>query len=83
MRSSCLYALLAALLCSLPSLAHAQLTLTEANSTDWKITNGALSMDFNPQAGELWSMYLTAYPSDNLVDLTQTGGDGHPKGVHG
>jgi hypothetical protein len=39
-------------------------------------------MDFNPAGGEIWSMYLNAFPSDNLVDLTQTGGDGHPKGLY-
>ena len=39
-------------------------------------------MDFNPAAGEIYSMFLNAFPSDNLVDLTQTGGDGHPKGFY-
>ena len=63
-------------------LSHAQLTVTEVNSTDWKMTNGTLTMDFNPAGGEIWSMYLNAAPSDDLVDLTQTGGDGHPKGLY-
>lgn len=82
MRTRFLACVFTALLCSLPSLAHAQLTLTTVNSTDWKIANGALTMDFNPQGGELWSMYLNGYASDDLVDLTQTGGDGHPKGLY-
>jgi hypothetical protein len=62
--------------------ARAQLSLTETSSTDWHITNGTLTMDFNPAGGEIWSMYLNAFSSDNLVDLTQTGGDGHPKGLY-
>ena len=62
--------------------AHAQLSLTETSSTDWHITNGILTMDFNPAAGELWSMSLNAFPNDNLIDTTQTGGDGHPKGLY-
>ena len=62
--------------------AHAQLSLTQTSVTDWHITNGALTMDFNPQAGELWSMSLNAFPTDNLVDLTQIGGDKNPKGLY-
>jgi Polysaccharide lyase family 4, domain II/Polysaccharide lyase family 4, domain III len=63
-------------------LCHAQLTLTEVSSTDWKITNGAITTDFDPTGGQLWSMFLSGYSADNLVDLTQTGGDGHPKGLY-
>ena len=65
-----------------PQLCHAQLTLTQTSATDWHITNGTLTMDFNPAGGEIWSMSLNAFPSDNLVDLTQIGGDGHPKGMY-
>jgi hypothetical protein len=74
--------LFAVLMAAVLPVAHAQLSLTETSATDWHITNGTLTMDFNPQAGELWSMYLNAYSSDNLVDTTQTGGDGHPKGLY-
>ncbi len=81
MRSRFLTCLVAALLCSLPLLAHAQLSLTEVNSTDWKIANGSLTMDFDPAGGQIWSMYLAGYSSDDLVDLTQTGG-GYPKGLY-
>ncbi len=72
----------ALLLGSAMQLSHAQLALTETSSTDWHITNGSLIMDFDPTGGNLWSMYLAAYPSDNLVDLTQTGGNGNPKGLY-
>jgi Polysaccharide lyase family 4, domain II/Polysaccharide lyase family 4, domain III len=62
--------------------AHAQLGLTQVSPTDWSITNGVLTMDFNPAGGELWSMFLNAFPADNLIDTTQIGGDGHPKGLY-
>jgi hypothetical protein len=71
----------ASLLGSALQLAHAQ-AITETSGTDWHITNGSLILDFNPAAGEIYNMYLAAYPSDNLVDLTQTGGDGNPKGLY-
>jgi len=74
--------LLAFLMATFLPVAHAQLSLTETSATDWHITNGSLTMDFNPEAGELYSMYLNAYSSDNLVDTTQTGGDGLPKGLY-
>ncbi len=83
MRIRSLLSLLVAMLFgSALQLCHAQLTLTEVSASDWKITNGALTMDFNPAGGEIWSMFLNTFPSDNLVDLTQTGGDGHPKGLY-
>jgi len=66
----------------LSAQARAQLSLTQTSSTDWHITNGILTMDFNPAAGELWSMSLNAAPNNNLVDTTQTGGDRHPKGLY-
>lgn len=83
MRLKNLAPLFAALLlgCALQPL-QAQLTLTETSATDWHITNGTLTMDFNPEAGELYSMSLNAFSGDDLVDLTQTGGDGHPKGMY-
>jgi hypothetical protein len=61
---------------------YAQLTINTTSATDWKISNGTLNMDWNSTAGEIWSMYLTAFPSDNLIDTTQIGGDGHPKGLY-
>ena len=82
MRSRFLYCLFAALLCSLPSLAHAQITIDTTTASDWKISNGAISMDWDSTTGNVWSMYLTAYPSDDLVDLTHTGSDGNPSGLY-
>jgi hypothetical protein len=62
--------------------AHAQLSLTENSSTKWTATNGTITAVFNPAAGEIYDIYLNAYPSDDLVDTTQTGGDGNPKGLY-
>jgi hypothetical protein len=73
--------LVALLLGGALQLAHAQ-AITETSGTDWHITNGSLILDFNPAAGEIYNLYLASYPSDNLVDLTQTGGDGNPKGLY-
>ena len=63
--------LLAALLIgSSLQLAHAQLTINTTTATDWKISNGAISLDWDSTGGRVFSMYLTAVPSDNLVDTT-------------
>ena len=63
---------------------HAQLSLTENSSTEWTATNGTITAVFNPSSsgGEIYQIFLNAYPSDNLVDTTQTGGDGNPKGLY-
>jgi hypothetical protein len=65
-----------------PLLAHAQLTLTENSATEWTATNGTITAVFNPAAGELYDIYLNAYPGDDLVDTTSTGGDGNPHGLY-
>jgi hypothetical protein len=72
----------ALLLCSLPSLAHAQITINTTTASDWKIANGSISMDWDSTTGNVWSMYLTAYPSDDLVDTTHHGTDGNPSGLY-
>ncbi len=83
MRIKYSFSLLAALLLGgALQLAHAQLALTENSATEWTATNGTITVNFNPEAGELFGVYLNAYSSDNLVDLTQTGGDGNPKGLY-
>jgi rhamnogalacturonan endolyase len=63
-------------------LSHAQLSLTENSSTKWTATNGTLTVLFNPAAGELYDIYLNAFSGDDLIDTTQTGGDGNPKGLY-
>jgi hypothetical protein len=58
----------------------ALLTIDTTNATDWKISNGALTIDFNSQAGNIYGMFLVGHP-DNLVDVTNTSG-GFPKGLY-
>jgi len=62
--------------------ARAQLSLTENSSTEWTATNGTITALFNPAAGEIYDIYLNAYSGDDLMDTTQTGGDGNPKGLY-
>jgi hypothetical protein len=69
------------LLVSMLRPAQAQLTISTSNSTDWKIANGSISMDWDSTTGRVWSMYLTGYSTD-LVDTTHSGGDGHPSGLY-
>jgi len=62
-------------------LANAQITLTKVSSTDWNITNGSITLDFDPTGGNIWSMYLAGSSTD-LVDTTHVGGNGHPSGLY-
>ena len=77
-------ALLSVLLAVSLSPACAQLSLTENSSTEWTATNGTITFLLNPSStgGELYDIYLNAYSGDDLVDTTQTGGDGNPKGLY-
>lgn len=61
--------------------AQAQLSITQSSATDWKISNGAISMDWDSTSGSLWSMYLTGYSTD-LVDTTHCCSNGHPSGLY-
>jgi len=63
-------------------LCQAQLTINTTTASDWKISNGTISMDWDSTTGNLWSMFLTAFPTDNLVDTTVIGGDGNPDGLY-
>lgn len=59
----------------------AALTIDTTNPTDWKISNGAVSIDWNSQQGNIFGMYLAGH-SDNLVDVTNLSGNGQPKGLY-
>ena len=61
--------------------AMAQLSITENSTTDWLITNGAITLDWDSTAGNVWSVALAGH-TDNLVDTTQTQGDGRYKGLY-
>ena len=79
-----LFIIAAFLLGGASQLSYAQLSLTENSSTEWTATNGTITAVFNPSSsgGEIYKIYLNAYSGDNLVDTTQTGGDGYPKGLY-
>jgi hypothetical protein len=80
MRFRFLACLMAALVCSLPSSARAQITINTTTATDWQIANGAISLDWNSTTSNVWGLYLTGH-SDNLVDTT-TVHNGQPEGLY-
>ncbi len=53
------------------SATAAALTIDTTNPTDWKINNGALSLDYNPSKQRIFAIHLAGY-SDNLVDTTNS-----------
>jgi Cellulose binding domain/Polysaccharide lyase family 4, domain II/Polysaccharide lyase family 4, domain III len=68
------------LFCALQRV-EAQITINTSNATDWKIANGAISMDWDSTAGDVWSMFLTGFSTD-LVDKTHCCTHGHPSGLY-
>ncbi|WP_420237066.1 polysaccharide lyase family protein [Telmatobacter bradus] len=60
-------------------LAHAQLSIDTTTASDWKISNGTLTLNFDSSTGHVWSLYLN---STNLVDTTYLGSDGNPDGLY-
>ncbi len=60
--------------------APAALSIDTSNPSDWKISNGTLSVDWNSLHGNIFGMFLAGHP-DNLVDTTHTSG-GQPQGFY-
>jgi hypothetical protein len=60
--------------------AQAQIAITQTSATDWHITNGSVTIDWDSNQGNLWSIELGS--SGNLIDTTSTSGDGTPKGLY-
>jgi len=56
------------------------LTIDTTNAVDWKIGNGALSIDFSPAGGNIFSIFPVG-TTDNLIDLTNVNSHG-PKGFY-
>lgn len=56
------------------------LTIDTTNPSDWKISNGALRIDFNTVRPRIFGLY-PAGTQDNLIDLTNTDSMG-PKGFY-
>lgn len=59
----------------------AAVTIDTTNPTDWKISNGVFNIDFNPAAGNIFSMTMAA-TGDQLVDTTTLNSNGQPKGFY-
>jgi hypothetical protein len=58
------------------------LSINTATATDWKISNGLLTLDWNSSTGAIFGVHLTGY-TDNLVDTTTTSGSsGQPDGLY-
>jgi Polysaccharide lyase family 4, domain III/Polysaccharide lyase family 4, domain II len=65
----------------LPAVAvHAQLTIDTSTASDWKISNGAIALDWNSTTGHVFSVHLAGH-SDELVDTTTTS-NGQPDGLY-
>lgn len=63
------------------SPAHAQITIDTSNSTDWKISNGVITVDWLPGDGRIFSIHWTAFPNEEIIDQTNRDHNG-PKGFY-
>lgn len=59
---------------------RAQLSIDTTNPSDWQITNGVISLDWNSTTAHVFSVHLAGHP-DELVDITSTH-DGQPNGLY-
>ena len=60
---------------------RAAITIDTSNSTDWKISNGVLTVDWLPGDGRIFSIHWTALPNQELIDQTNRDHNG-PKGFY-
>src|SRR5579862_1348281 len=71
-----------ALLALLPARAQTgPVSIDTSNPIDWKITNGALTVDWLPGDGRIFSMHWSAFPNQELIDQTNRSHAG-PKGFY-
>jgi hypothetical protein len=68
------------LLCE-PFSSRAAITIDTSNSTDWKISNGVLTVDWLPGSGRIFSIHWAAFPNQELIDQTNRDRNG-PKGFY-
>ncbi|GGH09969.1 choice-of-anchor D domain-containing protein [Silvibacterium dinghuense] len=57
------------------------ITIDTSSATDWKINNGVFAIDFNPGAGNIYSMTMNS-TGDQMVDTTNLNSNGQPKGFY-
>jgi hypothetical protein len=68
------------LLCA-PFSSRAAITIDTSKSTDWKISNGVLTVDWLPGDGRIFSIHWAAFPNQELIDQTNRDRNG-PKGFY-
>lgn len=61
--------------------ASATITIDTTTATDWKISNGVITLDWNSQVGNIFSVHLNGHPEE-LVDITNTNSNHQPKGFY-
>jgi rhamnogalacturonan endolyase len=61
--------------------ASAAITIDTTNASDWKISNGVLSLDWLPGDGRIFSIHWSAFPDQELIDQTNRNSKG-PKGFY-
>ncbi len=61
--------------------ASAAVTIDTTNPTDWKISNGVLTVDWLPGDGRIFSIHWAAFPNQELIDQTNRDHNG-PKGFY-
>ena len=66
--------------CSTLQVTAPLLSIDTTNAADWKISNGALNIDFNTVRPRIFGLY-PAGTTDNLIDLTNSDSMG-PKGFY-
>ena len=60
-----------AIVLSLTTLpARTQITIDTSNATDWKISNGVITVDWLPGDGRIFSMHWTAFPNQKIIDVS-------------
>jgi len=64
-----------------PSLIQAQITIDTSNPSDWKISNGIISVDWLPSDGRIFSIHWSAFPDREIIDQTNRDHNG-PKGFY-
>jgi Polysaccharide lyase family 4, domain II/Polysaccharide lyase family 4, domain III len=72
--------LAAAIVLVCAAAAHAQITIDTSDASDWKISNGIISLDWNSTTGHVFGVQL-AGSTDQLVDTTTTQ-FGQPDGLY-
>lgn len=74
-------ALALAALAPCPAQTTSPISIDTSNPTDWKISNGVLTVDWLPGDGRIFSMHWSAFPNQELIDQTNRSHAG-PKGFY-